>query len=126
MPGSPAQRSSSRCKDALERDLRARGFSYVAGVDEVGRGSLFGAVVAAAVVLSPARAIRGLDDSKLLTPERREVLSDRIRERAVAWSIAQVDAATIDRINIYQASRLAMKLAIERLDVLVDFLLIED
>ena len=101
-----------RCEGTLERELRARGFRAVAGVDEVGRGALFGSVVAAAVILSPDRPVRGLNDSKQLEPERREVLAERIRERAVAWSVAAVDAATIDCINIYQASRLAMKMAV--------------
>ncbi len=114
-----------RCLDTHERDLRARGFVHVAGIDEVGRGSLFGAVVASAVVLSPSRPIRGLNDSKQLTRERREVLSERIRERAIAWSVAAVDASIIDRINIYHASRLAMKQAVEQLGLAVDFLLID-
>src|SRR6266404_3250349 len=105
----------------MERALRARGFCAIAGVDEVGRGSLFGAVFAAAVILSPDRPIRGLNDSKQLEPERREVLSERIRERAAAWAVAAVDAAAIDRINIYQASRLA----IEKLLPVADFLLID-
>ena len=112
-----------RCEATLERELRARGFRAVAGVDEVGRGSLFGPVVAAAVVLSPHRPVRGLNDSKLLPPRRREVLAGRIRERAAAWAIAAVDAATIDSINIYQASRLAMRLAVSRLSPAPDFLL---
>src|SRR5579871_5632818 len=98
-----------KCQGILERDLRARGFRCIAGADEVGRGSLFGAVVAGAVILSPDRPIRGLNDSKQLEPERREELSARIRERAIAWSVAAIDAAMIDQINIYQASRLAMK-----------------
>ena len=114
-----------RCEARLERELRARGFQAVAGVDEVGRGSLFGAVVAAAVVLSPDRPIRGLNDSKQLEADRREVLAERIRERAVAWAIAAVDAATIDSINIYQASRLAMRLAVSRLSPAPDFLLVD-
>jgi len=114
-----------RCEATFERELRARGFSAIAGVDEVGRGSLFGAVFAGAVILSPDRPIRGLNDSKQLEPERREVLARRIRERAVSWAVAAVDAAMIDRINIYQASRLAMKLAIERLSPAADFLLID-
>jgi ribonuclease HII len=117
--------SKFRCEATLERELRARGFQSVAGVDEVGRGSLFGPVVAAAVILSPDRPVRGLNDSKLLEPERREVLSERIRERAVAWAIAAVDAATIDSINIYQASRLAMRMAVMRLHPAPDFLLID-
>ncbi len=112
-----------RCQATFERELRARGFRAIAGVDEVGRGALFGPVVAAAVVLSPDRPVRGLNDSKLLQPERREVLAVRIRERAAAWAIAAVDAATIDCINIYQASRLAMRLAVSRLSPAPDFLL---
>jgi ribonuclease HII len=114
-----------RCEAVFEQELRARGFQLVAGVDEVGRGSLFGPVFAAAVVLSPERPIRGLDDSKMLEPERREVLAARIRERAVAWKVAAVDAATIDRVNIYQASRIAMRMAVERLVPAPDFVLID-
>jgi ribonuclease HII len=114
-----------RCEATLERELRARGFQAVAGVDEVGRGSLFGPVVAAAVVLSPERPIRGLNDSKQIEADRREVLAERIRERAVAWAIAAVDAATIDSINIYQASRLAMLRAVKQLTPAPDFLLVD-
>jgi len=114
-----------RCEATLERELRARGFCAVAGVDEVGRGCLFGPVVAAAAILSPDRPVRGLNDSKLLEPERREVLAARIRERAVAWAVAAVDAATIDSINIYQASRVAMRLAVSRLIPAPDFLLVD-
>src|ERR1039457_1821424 len=112
-----------RCEATLERELRARGFHAVAGVDEVGRGALFGAVFAGAVILSEDRPVRGLNDSKLLEPQRREVLAVRIRERAAAWAIAAVGAATIDSINIYQASRLAMRLAVTRLNPAPDFLL---
>ena len=114
-----------RCEATLERELRARGFHAVAGVDEVGRGSLFGPVFAAAVILSEDNPVRGLNDSKLLEAERREVLAERIRERAVSWAVAAVDAGTIDHINIYQASRLAMRLAVSRLNPHPDFLLID-
>ena len=114
-----------RCEGTIEREVRARGFHAIAGVDEVGRGALFGPVVAAAVILSAARPIRGLNDSKLLEPERREQLDGRIRERAVAWAVAAVDAATIDSINIYQASRKAMQMAVARLNPAPDFLLID-
>jgi ribonuclease HII len=114
-----------KCEGTLERDLRARGYLSIAGADEVGRGSLFGAVVAGAVILSPERPIRGLNDSKLLEPERREELSQRIQERAAAWAVAAVDAAMIDRINIYQASRLAMKMALELLLPAPDFVLVD-
>src|SRR5260370_14653505 len=112
-----------RCEATMERELHARGFRAVAGVDEVGRGALFGPVVASAVVLPPERPVRGLNDSKLLDPDRREVLAGRIRERAVAWAIAAVDAATIDSINIYQASRRAMLMAVSRLNPAPDFFL---
>ena len=114
-----------RCGGKFERDARAQGFEHIAGVDEVGRGALFGPVFAAAVILSPDRPIRGLRDSKLLDAERREVLSARIRERAIAWAVAAVDAFEIDRINILQASRLAMRHAIEKLTPAPDYLLID-
>jgi ribonuclease HII len=97
----------------------------VAGVDEVGRGSLFGPVVAAAVILDPGYRIRGLRDSKLLLPERREILAPRIRQHAVAWAVAAVDAARIDQINIYHASRLAMRDAVMHLQPAADHLLID-
>ena len=97
----------------------------MAGVDEVGRGSLFGCVVAAAVILDPAYRIRGLRDSKLLLAERREVLAARIREHSIAWAVASVDAARIDQINIYQASRVAMRDAVMRLMPAADHLLID-
>jgi ribonuclease HII len=112
-----------RCEATLERALRRRGFHAVAGTDEVGRGCLFGPVVAAAVILAADRPVRGLNDSKQLEPERREVLALRVRERAVAWAVAAVDAATIDAINIYQASRLAMRRAVEGLCPAPDYVL---
>ncbi len=114
-----------RCEATLERELRARGFHHVAGADEVGRGALFGPVFAAAVILSPDRPVRGLNDSKLLDPGRRETLAARIQERAVAWAVAAVDAASIDSMNIYQASRMAMRLAVSRLNPAPDFLLVD-
>ncbi len=120
-----AKKPRWKCQAALEQELRARGYRFIAGADEVGRGSLFGAVVAGAVILSPDIPIRGLNDSKQIEPERREVLAERIRERAVAWAVAAVDAATIDRINIYEASRLAMKTAVAQLRPAPDFLLVD-
>src|ERR1700746_3184948 len=104
-----------RCTLRYEKKAWSAGAHLVAGVDEVGRGSLFGCVVAAAVVLDPAYPVRGLRDSKLLLPERREVLAARIREHAIGWAIAAVDAARIDQINIYHASRAAMREAVMRL-----------
>jgi ribonuclease HII len=114
-----------RCTLRYEKQAWQSGARLVAGVDEVGRGSLFGPVVAAAVILNPEDRIRGLRDSKLLLPERREVLAERIRARAVAFSFASVDAETIDRINIYQASRMAMALAVAQLAIRPDHLLID-
>jgi ribonuclease HII len=114
-----------RCTLHYEKIAWSSGAALVAGVDEVGRGSLFGPVVAAAVILEPGYRIRGLRDSKLLLPERREVLAPRIREHAVAWAVAAVDAARIDQINIYQASRLAMRDAVMRLQPAADHLLID-
>jgi ribonuclease HII len=114
-----------RCTLRYEKLAWADGARMVAGVDEVGRGSLFGPVVAAAVILDPADRIRGLRDSKLLPPERREVLSACIRERALAWAVAAVDADCIDRINIYQASRLAMRNAVLQLATAPDHLLVD-
>lgn len=116
---------ASRCQSSYEREAQSQGFVFVAGVDEVGRGALFGPVVAAAVILPRDRPIRGLRDSKRLPAERREVLSARIRERAIAWAIGAADAFEIDRINILQASRLAMKRAVEKLHPAADYLLID-
>jgi len=114
-----------RCTLKFEKLAWATGATLVAGVDEVGRGSLFGPVVAAAVILDPSQRIRGLRDSKLLPAERREELAIRIRERAIAWSIAAVDAARIDQINIYHASRMAMLQAVQQLAPSANHLLID-
>jgi ribonuclease HII len=114
-----------RCTLRYEKCAWASGAVMVAGVDEVGRGSLFGPVVAAAVILDPGYRIRGLRDSKLLLPERRETLAPRIRAHVLAWAVASVDAAQIDRINIYQASRLAMREAVLRLAPSADYLLVD-
>jgi ribonuclease HII len=116
------------CSDAPEQALRHRGFHAIAGVDEVGRGALFGPVVAAAVIL-PERcrglARAGLKDSKQLTREDRERLEVRIRRCALAVSLAEVDAETIDRVNIYQATRMAMLAAVQGLTMAPDHLLID-
>lgn len=114
-----------RCTLRHEKEAWAEGAKLVAGVDEVGRGSLFGAVVAAAVILNPGYRIRGLRDSKLLAAERREELAARIREHCLAWSLAAVDAARIDQINIYQASRAAMREAVSALNPGADHLMVD-
>jgi ribonuclease HII len=114
-----------RCTLKFERRAWAAGALHVAGVDEVGRGSLFGPVVAAAVILDPTYRIRGLRDSKLLPAERREELALLIREHSIAWAIAAVDSARIDQINIYQASRLAMLRAVRQLEPAAGHLLVD-
>ena len=97
----------------------------IAGLDEAGRGSLFGPVVASAVILNPQRRIVGLDDSKKLPPERRRGLAERIREHALAWATAEIDASRIDAWNIYQASRQAMVATLSQLSPLPDYLLLD-
>ena len=87
------------------------------GVDEAGRGPLAGPVVAAAVILDPARPIEGLNDSKKLSAKRREILAVEIRSKALAWAIAEASVEEIDRINILQASLLAMQRAVDALDI---------
>ena len=114
-----------RCTTKYEKEIWSGGARLIAGVDEVGRGSLFGPVVAAAVILDPAYRIRGLRDSKLLKAERREILAERIREHAIAYALAAVDAARIDQINIYHASKLAMVEAVSQLLPRPDHLLID-
>jgi len=118
-----------RCTLNFEKRAWAAGAERVAGVDEVGRGSLFGPVVAAAVILyqndGPAHRIRGLRDSKLLPAERREELALLIRKHSIAWAVATVDSARIDQINIYQASRLAMLHAVQQLAPAAGYLLVD-
>jgi ribonuclease HII len=113
------------CSSRFERAARKLGWTRIAGLDEVGRGALFGPVVAAAVILNPKRRIVGLDDSKQLTADRRVTLAQRIQEHALAWAVAEADAQRIDAWNIYQASRQAMTLALEQLVIAPDYLLID-
>ncbi len=98
---------------------------WVCGVDEAGRGPLAGSVVAAAVILDPARPIAGLADSKKLSAKVRERLATEIREKAIAWSVAEASAAEIDQINILQATFLAMRRAVEGLSVTATHALID-
>ncbi|MDY7218702.1 ribonuclease HII [Denitrificimonas sp. JX-1] len=97
----------------------------IAGVDEVGRGPLCGPVVTAAVILDPLRPIAGLNDSKRLTEKTREALFDEIQEKALAWCIARADVEEIDRLNILQATMLAMQRAVEGLSIRPDLALID-
>jgi ribonuclease HII len=114
-----------KCTQQYEKLAWAAGAKLVAGVDEVGRGSLFGPVVAAAVILEPGYRIKGLRDSKLLDQATREKLSDRIKEHAIAYALGVVDVARIDQLNIYWASLLAMKKAIAQLQPAPDHLLLD-
>lgn len=114
-----------RCTTQLEDRLQREGFSRIAGTDEAGRGCLFGPVFAAAVILDPARPIPGLADSKTLAPGRRLELALLIRERSLAWAVASASAGEIDRINIRQASRLAMRRAVAALSPQCDYLLVD-
>jgi ribonuclease HII len=116
---------SLQCGNKYEKVARAQGATMIAGVDEVGRGSLFGPVVAAAVILPLDTRIRGLRDSKQLLEEDRERLAVVVRTRALAVAVEEVDAETIDRVNIYQASRMAMSAAVMQLDPQPDHLLID-
>ncbi|GAA0574861.1 ribonuclease HII [Halomonas salifodinae] len=97
----------------------------LAGVDEVGRGPLVGAVVAAAVILDPARPIAGLNDSKALSAKRRQALDDEIRDRALAFAVAEASPAEVDELNIYHATHLAMRRAIDALTPAAEYLLVD-
>lgn len=108
-----------------ERELRLAGFERIAGIDEVGRGSLAGPVVAAAVVLPERHRIKGLRDSKVLTRARREALYERILDRADAVGVGCIEVEVIDRINILQATKLAMTEALGRLPQRPDHLVID-
>jgi ribonuclease HII len=97
----------------------------LAGVDEAGRGPLAGPVVAAAVILDPGRSIEGLRDSKQLSEKRRETLAAQIRERALAWSLGRAEVEEIDRVNILQASLLAMQRAVAGLGLVPELVLVD-
>ena len=114
-----------RCTSHFEEEVRRLGYLRIAGVDEVGRGCLFGPVYAAAVILDPDRPVRGLADSKTLVEGRREELAHQIRESAIACAVGFSTADEIDRINIRQASRLAMLRAVESIQPACDYLLVD-
>lgn len=108
-----------------ERSLWEQGFEYIAGVDEVGRGCLFGDVVAAAVILPRGLVLEEVNDSKKLSPKKRELQYEIIKKEAISIGVGIVDVTIIEKINIKQASRLAMKLAVENLDPVPDYLLVD-
>ncbi len=109
----------------IENSVLADGYSIVCGTDEAGRGPLAGDVFAAAVILPPGLVIDGLDDSKKLSPKKREKLFDVIISEALSYGIASASAAEIDDINILNAALLAMRRAVEMLDPKPDFILID-
>jgi ribonuclease HII len=111
------------CTRQFEAQAFREGRRFVAGCDEAGRGALLGPLYAAAVILDPARPIRGVDDSKKLLPGVRAELDQEIRSKAVAYVVVSVDAAEVDALNVYEASRQAMIRALQRLDPSPDFVL---
>jgi len=111
--------------EPYEREIRARGFGQIAGLDEAGRGPLAGPVVAAAVILPPRTRLAGIDDSKRLSAKEREKCFALLQEKASAIGVGIVDAEEIDRLNIHQASLRAMEKAVAALPCIPDFLLID-
>jgi len=109
----------------FEQPLWEQGCPYIAGIDEVGRGCLFGDVVAAAVIMPAGLVLEGINDSKKLSEKKREELYSVIIEHAAAWAVSRVDAATVDAINIKQAARLAMKQAVSMLRIQPGHLLVD-
>jgi ribonuclease HII len=114
-----------KCSTKLEKQLLSEGYQFIAGVDEVGRGALAGPVVAAAVILNLDDVPKGINDSKQLTRQQRERLTDEIKARALAFSLAQVEPDEIDKINILRASLAAMFSAVKLLNPPSDYVLID-
>ena len=110
---------------STERALLDAGRSFIAGVDEVGRGPLAGPVVTAAVILPADFNVLGVDDSKKLSAKKREQLCEEIKKQAVCWAVGWKDAEVIDEVNILQATKLAMAEAVENLSIRPDFVLID-
>ncbi|QGQ96207.1 ribonuclease HII [Paenibacillus psychroresistens] len=109
----------------FEQELWDKQIQYIAGIDEVGRGCLFGDVVAAAVILPIGLVIEGINDSKKLSEKKRDLLYDIIRDQALAIGVGIVDCITVDQINIKQAARLAMRQALEQLTIQPEYLLVD-
>ena len=123
MTGAKLTSTRARERDVLQADLFASdlaNFTHCAGVDEAGRGPLAGDVYAAAVILDPAKPIAGLADSKILSESRRDALALEIKAHAIAWCVASANVEEIDRLNILQATMLAMQRAIQGLEVVPD------
>jgi ribonuclease HII len=111
------------CTRQFEAQAFRQGWSRIAGCDEAGRGSLLGPLYAAAVILDPEKPIRGVDDSKKLTPETRTELATEIRAKAVAFQVVAIPAVEVDELNVYEASRQAMLRALAALEPAPDFVL---
>ena len=109
----------------VETYFQEKGFRLIAGVDEVGRGALAGPVVTAAVILPPDNPVTGIRDSKCLRPRQREILAEEIRKRAIAWSVDFIGNEEVDEINVLQATRKSMTLAVQSLNVQPDLVLID-
>ena len=120
MPRNPAE---FRCTRHLELLAFREGHRFIAGCDEVGRGALLGPLYAAAVILDPAKSIRGIDDSKKLTAQQRELLAPKIRAKALAWQVVAVTVEEVDALNVYEASRQGMLRALKALIPAPDFIL---
>ena len=114
---------SLECTWRLERHFHRLGLTYVAGCDEAGRGSLIGPLFAAAVILDPGRPIRGINDSKKLTARRREQLAAEIQAQSVGWRVVSLSAEEVDLLNVFQASRAGMILALQKLIPAPQFIL---
>ncbi len=127
MPKLSKEEDIERVKKMLtrENELMQSGYSFVCGIDEAGRGPLAGPVFAAAVILPPGLIIEGINDSKKLSPKKREELYDIICDKAIAWSSASVDEKTIDEINILNATFLAMRMSCEKLSTKADYALVD-
>ena len=110
---------------AIEKELKAKGYKLICGVDEAGRGPLAGPVCAAAVILNENEYIEGVNDSKKLSEKKREALFDVIKEKELAYGICMVDCKTIDEINILQATLKAMAGAVKALSLTPDFAIID-
>ena len=108
-----------------ERELYSKGYSLICGIDEAGRGPLCGPVVAAAVILKRDEYIEGVNDSKKLSEKKREMLFEEIKKRAIAYSVGIVDEKKIDEVNILEATRIAMKKAVEGLSVKPEYVLVD-
>jgi len=108
-----------------ERELNLKGYKYVCGVDEVGRGPLAGPVVCAAVIMPLDDIVEGVDDSKKLSHKKRAFLAEKITEKAIAYAICRVEPQVIDEINILEATKLCMKNAVESLEIKPDFVVVD-